>query len=102
MCKRWRDILNTKEIWKGCEAKLHLQRLTSALVVPSLKSRGVKRIQIMNIRKSLRDLSDLLPTLTSINMSGCSGVSDSVLAKSLSQVRSSPDLEHVPAYFKSA
>ena len=45
MCKRWRDILNTKEIWKGCEAKLHLQRLTSALVMPSLKSRGVKRIQ---------------------------------------------------------
>ena len=92
MCKRWRDILNTKEIWKGCEAKLHLQRLTSALVVPSLKSRGVKRIQIMNIRKSLRDLGDCLPLLTSINMSGCSGVSDSVLAKSLSQVTCSASL----------
>ena len=96
MCKRWRDILNTKEIWKGCEAKLHLQRLTSALVMPSLKSRGVKRIQIMNIRKSLRDLGDCLPLLTSINMSGCSGVSDSVLAKSLIQVT------QVPPHFKAA
>ena len=75
-----------KEIWRGCEAQLHLQRLTSALVVPSLKTRGVKRIQVMNIRKSLRDLGDCLPTLTSINLSGCSGISDTVLAKSLTQV----------------
>ena len=75
-----------KEIWRGCEAQLHLQSLTSALVVPSLKSRGVKRIQIMNIRKSLRDLGECLPTLTSINLSGCSGISDTVLGKSITQV----------------
>ena len=88
VCKRWRDILNTKEIWKGCEAKLHLQSLTSALVVPSLKTRGIKRIQILDIRKSLRDISDCLPSLTSIDMSGCPGISDWVLGKSLCQVGS--------------
>ena len=77
-----------KEIWRGCEAQLHLQSLTSALVVPSLKIRGIKRIQVMNIRnsRSLRDLSDLLPTLTSINLSGCSGISDTVLGKCVTQV----------------
>jgi len=85
VCKRWRNILNTKEIWKGCEAKLHLRRLTSSVVVPSLKSRGIKRIQILNIRKSLKEISDCLPTLTSINMSGCSGISDGVLVKTFCQ-----------------
>ena len=59
--ERYKMILNMKEIWRGCEAQLHLQSLTPALVVPSLKIRGIKRIQVMNIRnsRSLRDLSDL-------------------------------------------
>ena len=55
-------------------------------MVPSLKTRGIKRIQILNIRKSLKEIADCLPTLSSINMSGCSGISDVVLGKAFCQV----------------
>ena len=46
VCKRWRNIMNTRNIWRGCEARLHLRGLNS-LVVPSLHRRGITRLQVM-------------------------------------------------------
>jgi len=45
VCKRWRNIMSTRNIWRGCEARLHLRGLNS-LVVPSLHRRGITRLQV--------------------------------------------------------
>jgi len=75
VCRKWRNICNTREIWKGCEAKLNLGKLNS-LVVPSLIKRGIRRVQILSIRKSLKELVTGMHTLTSLNLSGCYNLTD--------------------------
>jgi len=84
VCRKWRNICNTKEIWKGCEARLHLRKLNS-LVVPSLIKRGIRRVQILSIRKSLRELVTGMHTLTSLNLSGCYNLTDVGLGSMLHQ-----------------
>merc|ERR1711936_497196 len=63
VCTRWRNVLNTKEIWRGCEARLHLRRLTSS-VMAGLVRRGIKRVQVLSIKKSLKELATGIQTLT--------------------------------------
>ena len=88
VCKRWRNICNTKNIWRGCEARLHLRGLNS-LVVPSLLKRGITRVQVLSVRKSLRELvsglHSLAPTLTCLNLSGCYSLTDHGLTSLLGQ-----------------
>lgn len=90
VCRRWQSIFNTKEIWKGCEARLHLRRLDSDekndLTVPCFVRRGIRKVQILSVgRKSLRDLMPCLPTLTKLDLSGCFNLTDPTLATLLQQ-----------------
>jgi len=88
VCRRWRNICNTRNIWRGCEAKLHLRGINS-LVVPSLLKRGISRVQVLSVKKSLRELvtgvNSLASTLTSLNLSGCYSLTDQGLASLFAQ-----------------
>lgn len=75
VCVAWRDAAYNRLVWRGVEAKLHLRRANPSLF-PSLVKRGVKRIQILSLRRSLRDVVTGLPNLESLNLSGCFNVTD--------------------------
>ncbi len=78
MCGKWRDTVYLKSVWKGCEARLHLRKSNPTLF-PSLVRRGIRRVQVLSLRKSLRELVNGVPNLESLNLSGCYNLTDSAL-----------------------
>lgn len=75
VCTMWRDAAYSKSVWKGVEAKLHLKRPSPTLFT-SLVKRGIKKIQILSLRRSLKDVVIGIPNMISLNLSGCYNVSD--------------------------
>lgn len=75
VCTSWRDAAYRKSVWRGVEAKLHLRRPNPSLF-SSLVKRGIKRVQILSLRRSLRDAIQGIPNLESLNLSGCYNVCD--------------------------
>lgn len=75
VCSAWRDAAYHKSVWRGVEAKLHLRRASSSLF-SSLVRRGIKRVQVLSLRRSLRDVIQGIPNLESLNLSGCYNVTD--------------------------
>ncbi|CAH1365025.1 hypothetical protein MTP99_001337 [Tenebrio molitor] len=75
VCTAWRDAAYHKSVWRGVEAKLHLRRANPSLFA-SLVKRGIKRVQVLSLRKSLRDVIQGIPNLESLNLSGCYSVAD--------------------------
>ncbi|XP_040579571.1 F-box/LRR-repeat protein 14 [Lepeophtheirus salmonis] len=78
VCSRWRDAVYRKSVWRKVEARLHLNRPNTTLF-PSLVKRGITRVQVLSLRKSLRELVNGIPNLESLNLSGCYNLSDSAL-----------------------
>ena len=78
MCSRWREVAYLRSVWKGCVASLHLRRPNPTLF-PSLVRRGIKKVQVLSLRKSLRELVNGIPNLESLDLSGCYNLSDSAL-----------------------
>ena len=78
VCVRWRDAANCKSVWKGIEARLHLGRPNSYLY-PSLVRRGIKKVQVLSLRKSLREIVTSISNLEVLNLSGCYNLTDSAL-----------------------
>lgn len=75
VCTAWRDAAYHKSVWRGVEAKLHLRRANPSLFA-SLVKRGIKRVQVLSLRRSLRDVIQGIPNLESLNLSGCYNVAD--------------------------
>lgn len=75
VCTAWRDAAYHKSVWRGVEAKLHLRRASSSLFA-SLVKRGIKRVQVLSLRRSLRDVVQGIPNLESLNLSGCYNITD--------------------------
>nr|SVE92987.1 EOG090X05GA [Moina brachiata] len=75
VCRSWRDAAYRRSIWTRCEPKLHLRRANPVLF-PSLVRRGIKRVQILSLRRSLRDVFNGMPLIESLDLSGCYNVSD--------------------------
>ncbi|KAJ8983232.1 hypothetical protein NQ317_005321 [Molorchus minor] len=75
VCATWRDAAYHKSVWRGVEAKLHLRRANPSLFA-SLVKRGIKRVQVLSLRRSLRDVIQGIPNLESLNLSGCYNVAD--------------------------
>lgn len=75
VCCAWRDAAYHKSVWRGVEARLHLRKQNPSLF-PSLMRRGIRRVQVLSLRRSLRDVVSGVPTLTSFNLSGCYNVTD--------------------------
>uniref|UniRef100_T1GTU2 F-box domain-containing protein n=1 Tax=Megaselia scalaris TaxID=36166 RepID=T1GTU2_MEGSC len=83
VCTQWRDIAYTKSVWRGVTAKLHLKRSNPNLF-NCLVRRGVKDIQILSMRRSLKDLVINVTHLQSLNLSGCYNVADQNLCHAFS------------------
>lgn len=79
VCTVWRDAAYSKSVWKGVEAKLHLRR-SLPHVYSSLVRRGIRKIQILSLKRSIRDVVSGVPFLESLNLSGCYNISDHNLA----------------------
>ena len=75
VCLAWRDAAYMKPVWYGVEAKLHLKRANQSLF-PSLVKRGIRKVQVLSLRRSLRDVINGIPNLESLNLSGCYNVTD--------------------------
>ena len=85
VCSMWRDAAYNKQVWKNVEAKLHLNQYIPSLF-PSLFIRGIKKIQILSLKKNIRYL--VLQSLTSIeslNLRGCYKLTDSSFTYLLNQ-----------------
>ena len=75
VCMAWRDAAYNRIVWRGVEAKLHL-RWANPSLFPSLVKRGIKRVQILSLRRSLRDVITGISNVESLNLSGCYSVTD--------------------------
>ncbi|XP_041460659.1 F-box/LRR-repeat protein 14-like [Lytechinus pictus] len=75
VCRAWRDASYHRSVWRGVEAKLHLRRSNPSLF-PSLVSRGIKRVQILSLRRSLSHVMQGMPNIQSLNLSGCYNLTD--------------------------
>jgi F-box/leucine-rich repeat protein 14 len=79
VCVSWRDAAYHKSVWRGVEAKLHLRKANPPLFT-SLGRRGIKRVQVLSMRRSLRDVVHGVPNVERLNLSGCYNVTDIGLA----------------------
>lgn len=82
-CRAWRDAAYSRSVWRGAEARLHLRRPSPGLFA-SLVRRGIRRVQVLSLRRSLRDVVVGVPDLESLNLSGCYNVTDTGLATAFS------------------
>ncbi|KAH7948545.1 F-box/LRR-repeat protein 14 [Rhipicephalus sanguineus] len=78
VCSAWREAAYHKSVWRGVEAKLHLRRPNPSLF-PSLVRRGIRRVQVLSLKRSLRDVIQGVPNLESLNMIGCFNLTDAWL-----------------------
>ncbi|ELU11898.1 hypothetical protein CAPTEDRAFT_102929 [Capitella teleta] len=83
VCLAWKEAAYNKTVWKGVEARLHLRRTHPALF-PSLVQRGIQRIQVVSVKRSVSDLVEGVPGLRSLNLSGCYNVTDVIMTHALS------------------
>jgi len=75
VCVSWRDASYRKSVWRGMEARLHLRRANPSLFT-SLVRRGIRRVQVLSLRRTLRDVVVGVPNLESLNLSGCYNITD--------------------------
>lgn len=83
VCTVWRDAAYSKSCWRGVEASLHLRRPSPSLF-PSLVKRGIKKVQVLSVRRSLKDVVVGIPNLESLNLSGCYNITDVALGHAFS------------------
>ena len=84
VCLAWRDAAYHRSVWRGVEARLHLRKQAPALFC-SLVRRGIKRVQVLSLKKGLGEVFKGMPNLEALNLSGCYNVTDSGLTNALSQ-----------------
>ncbi|KAK1789963.1 hypothetical protein P4O66_002284 [Electrophorus voltai] len=84
VCTAWRDASYHKSVWRGVEAKLHLRRANPSLF-PSLQARGIRRVQILSLRRSLSYVIQGMPNIESLNLSGCYNLTDNGLGHAFVQ-----------------
>ncbi|KAL3285526.1 hypothetical protein HHI36_000057 [Cryptolaemus montrouzieri] len=92
VCTSWRDAAYHKSVWRGVEAKLHLRRPNPSLFT-SLVKRGIKKVQVLSLRRSLRDVIQGIPNLESLNLSGCYNVCDVGIYQAF--IQEVPSLTHL-------
>ncbi|XP_041693890.2 F-box/LRR-repeat protein 14-like [Coregonus clupeaformis] len=84
VCAAWRDASYHKSVWRGVEAKLHLRRANPSLF-PSLHTRGIRKVQILSLRRSLSYVIQGLPNIESLNLCGCFNLTDNGLGHAFVQ-----------------
>ncbi|KAK7798412.1 hypothetical protein U0070_021080 [Myodes glareolus] len=84
VCTAWRDAAYHKSVWRGMEAKLHLRRANPSLF-PSLQARGIRRVQILSLRRSLSYVIQGMANIESLNLSGCYNLTENGLGHAFVQ-----------------
>lgn len=84
VCVSWRDAAYSKSVWKGVEARLHLRRPNSSLFT-SLSRRGIRKIQILSLKRTIKDVITGVPDLETLNLSGNYSITDSSLCNAFYQ-----------------
>ncbi|XP_052778928.1 F-box/LRR-repeat protein 14-like [Mya arenaria] len=92
VCVAWRDAAYNRRVWKGVEAKLHLKRANPSLF-PSLVKRGIRRIQVLSLRRTLKDVIVGIQNIESLNISGCFSINDTSISHALT--REIPSLKNL-------
>ncbi len=74
-------MLAIRSIWRHTEARLHLNRTLQRPedTYRSMVRRGVTRVKVLSIKKSLRRLFHFVPSLVSVDLSGCYNLTESVM-----------------------
>lgn len=78
VCTTWRDAAYNRRVWRDVEARLHLRKSSIALF-PSLIRRGIVRIQVLSMKRGLKDVICGVPGLQTVNLSGCYNITDTTL-----------------------
>ena len=88
-------MLNLKSVWRGTEARLRLSKTFQKPeeTYKSLVRRGVKRVKVLSIKKSLRRLFHSVPMLTNIDLAGCYNIDECVMEVAIQ--RELPNLTHL-------
>jgi len=60
-------------VWHGVEARLHLRKPKHCLL-QSLVERGIKHVQVLSLKRGIRDIIIGMPEMTCLNLSGCYNV----------------------------
>lgn len=76
VCKKWREAGYNRLVWRGVQARLQLRR-SNPYLFPSLAKRGIRKIRILSLKKSLSYVVQNLPNIESLNLKGCFNVTDS-------------------------
>ena len=84
VCTAWRDVCYSKSIWKGVHAKLHLKKGTPSSFFQSFVKRGIRHVQILSLKRTIKDVVTGIKNLESLNLSGCYNVTDTGLAHGFS------------------
>ena len=86
VCVKWRDAAYNRCVWKNVEAKLHLRRSKpSSSLFSSLVKRGINRVQVLSLRRSLLDVVLGIPNMVSLSLSGCYSITDNGLKQAFSE-----------------
>ncbi len=88
VCIKWRDAVYSRSVWRGVTARLHLRK-SNPIMILSLVRRGIRQVQVLSLRKSLRDVVQGMPALSLLDLSGCYNLSDSVLETGFNRTISS-------------
>lgn len=84
VCTTWRDAAYEKCVWKGVEARLHLRQKSSNLFI-SLQRRGIRQVQVLSSRRTIKDVISGVPKLEKLNLSGCYSITDANLCNAFFQ-----------------
>ena len=71
-------------MWKNVTAKIHLKRNSNALY-SSLVRRGINHVQVLSLRRSLKEVVNCMPRLEVLNLSGCYNLSEAILEHALNR-----------------
>lgn len=84
VCTAWRDAAYEKVVWKGVEARLHLRNKNKDLFT-ALQRRGIRKVQVLSLHRNIKDVILGLPSLETLNLSGCYSITDTSLCIAFSQ-----------------
>ncbi|CAG7837990.1 unnamed protein product [Allacma fusca] len=82
--KYWNSILNDKRLWRGVEAKINVSKGGNQMLFQSLHRRGIFDIQVLSLKRSLREMTSSLPGIRSLKLSGCYNVTDGTISSGFS------------------
>lgn len=81
---RWRNIAYRKSMWKNVTARIHIKK-SSYVLYSSLVRRGINCVQVLSMRRSLKEVVNGMPRLEVLNLSGCYNLSETILEYALNK-----------------